>query len=50
MDVCVHELAASMPMTEVFQHVRSQYESKPPPREAVGPGHAKVSICNAKNI
>lgn len=29
-------------MTEVFQHVREQYESKPPPRKEFGPGHAKV--------
>ena len=35
-----------MPMTEVFQLVRAQYEGKPPPQEIFGPGHAKVRVCS----
>ena len=41
------EIGSMMQVTEAFELVRTQYESKPRPREKVGPGHAKVSKLSA---
>ena len=40
----IHRTKLTMPMSDIVQYVRTQYEEKARPREEIGPGHRKVSV------